>query len=240
MRLHHHYHERFDPGDGKSILDAILVIDGRLIAWWEYISVRGLSGLGCEIPGAVEDGTVVGPIIYSSGGGLSQTGGHGDIHDLPARMVLGNIGVTSITPDHFGTGALMAVDGKEECRRAVRLDISPRGTVHQGGGLWRCRVSQCWHFCPQFSSEEQERVFEEAARQTLAIAAHVHAKPGIMAVIRAGVVTVEHGSFGDREAMDLIRKKGVVCSHFNNHRLLNIDWRERAGAASPGEDQVGS
>lgn len=38
----------------------------------------------------------------------------------------------------------------------------------------------------------------------------VHAKPGIMAVVRAGVATIEHGSFADREALDLVKKKGVV------------------------------
>ncbi|KAH6643478.1 amidohydrolase [Truncatella angustata] len=267
------------PGDGKPILDAILVVDGRLIAWigpksdlpdkysesphravsvpylmpglwdchvhfsgvpedatsnaafltthpaeagarlakgcwdalqWGYTSVRDLSGLGCEIARAVEDGTIVGPNIYSSGGGLSQTGGHGDLHDLPAGVVLSNIGVANVTSGHFGTSALMVVDGKEECRRAVRLNIR-RGArcikVMGSGGVGSLNDDI---FCAQFSSEELECIVEEATRQNLVVAAHVHAKPGIMAAVHAGVTTVEHGSFADREAIDLIREKGIV------------------------------
>ncbi|KAH8653630.1 amidohydrolase [Xylariales sp. PMI_506] len=267
------------PGDGKPIPDAVLVIDGRLIAWvgpkaqlpskysdsphravsvpylmpglwdchvhfagvsldstsnaafllthpteagarlakacwsalqWGYTSVRDLSGMGCEVSRAVEDGSIVGPNIYSAGGGLSQTGGHGDFHDLPAGMVLSNLGVGDTTPAHFATGAMMIVDGKEECRRAVRLNIR-RGArcikVMGSGGVGSLNDNL---LCAQFSPEELECVVEEAARQNLSVAAHVHAKPGIMAAVRAGVTTVEHGSFADREALELIKAKGVV------------------------------
>jgi imidazolonepropionase-like amidohydrolase len=177
---------------------------------WGYTSVRDLSGMGCEVSRAVEDGTIVGPNIYSSGGGLGQTGGHGDFHDLPAGVVLANMGVATISPGHYGTGALMVVDGKEECRRAVRLNIR-RGArcikVIASGGVGSLNDNL---FCAQFSSEELECIVEEAARQNISVAAHVHAKPGIMAAVRAGVRTVEHVSFADREALDLIKKKDVV------------------------------
>ncbi|KAH8894496.1 amidohydrolase [Thozetella sp. PMI_491] len=177
---------------------------------WGYTSVRDLSGFGCEVARAVEDGTIIGPNIYSSGGGLSQTAGHGDFHDLPAGDVLGNIGVSKVTPGHFGTSATMVVDGKEECRRAVRLNIR-RGArcikVMASGGVGSLNDDL---FCAQFSSEELECIVEEAARQNLIVAAHAHAKPGIMAAVRAGVKTIEHGSFADREVMDLMKKNDVV------------------------------
>lgn len=177
---------------------------------WGYTSLRDLGGLGCEVARAVEDGTIVGPNIYSSGGGLSQTGGHGDYHDLPAGMILSNMGVTNVTPGHFGSEAFTIVDGVEDCRRAVRLNIR-RGArcikVIASGGVGSLNDNL---FCAQLSSEELECIVEEAARQNISVAAHVHAKPGIMAAVRAGVTTVEHCSFADREAMQLIKKKGVV------------------------------
>lgn len=177
---------------------------------WGYTSVRDLSGYGCEVSRAVEDGTIVGPNIYSSGGGLTQTGGHGDFNDLPAGMVLSNLGVSTITPGHFGTGAMMVVDGKEQCRLAVRLNYR-RGArcikVMASGGVGSFNDDV---FCSQYSFEELECIVQEAARQNIGVAAHVHAKSGIMNAVRAGVTTVEHASFADREAMDLIKKKGVV------------------------------
>jgi len=48
-----------------------------------YTSIRDVGGLGCEVARAIEDGTIVGPNIYSSGACISQTGGHGDVHALP-------------------------------------------------------------------------------------------------------------------------------------------------------------
>lgn len=138
---------------------------------WGYTSVRDLSGLGCEVGRAVEDGSIVGPNIYSSGGGLSQTAGHGDLHDLPAGVVLSSAGVSNITPGNFGT-VVMVVDGKEECRRAVRLNIR-RGArcikLMGSGGVGSLNDDI---FCAQFSSEELECIVEEAARQNISVAAH--------------------------------------------------------------------
>ena len=53
-------------------------------------------------------------------------------------------------------------------------------------------------------------VVEEAARQRLIVAAHLHSKPAILAAVAAGVRTVEHASFADRECVDLIRERGAV------------------------------
>ena len=56
----------------------------------------------------------------------------------------------------------------------------------------------------QFSDEELRAIVEEAARADRIVAAHCHGKPGIMAALRAGVRTIEHGSYLDEEAADLM------------------------------------
>lgn len=177
-----HVHFAGVPEDATSNA-AMIIIDpaeqGARLAkgcWqaiqWGYTSVRDLSGLGCEVGRAVEDGTIVGPNIYSSGGGLSQTAGHGDLHDLPAGVVLSSVGVSNITSGNFGTGIVMVVDGKEECRRAVRLNIR-RGArcikLMGSGGVGSLNDDI---FCAQFSPEELECIVEEAARQNISVAAH--------------------------------------------------------------------
>lgn len=51
---------------------------------------------------------------------------------------------------------------------------------------------------------------EEAARSRRIVAAHCHGKLGIMAALRSGVRTIEHGSFLDEEAVDLMIEKGAI------------------------------
>ncbi|KAL7624147.1 hypothetical protein AAE478_005704 [Parahypoxylon ruwenzoriense] len=176
-----------------------------------YTSLRDVAGYGCEIARAIDDGSIVGPNVYSAGACLSQTAGHGDVFALPAGDALLHLGVSSASAGHqFGGGASVLVDGVDECRRAVRLQIR-RGArcvkvLASGGVLSRDDDP----LCAQFSPEELRCIVAEAARQNRVVAAHVHGKPGILAAVAAGVTTVEHVSFADRECVDLIKEKGVV------------------------------
>ncbi|KAJ9156215.1 Amidohydrolase [Pleurostoma richardsiae] len=184
-------------------------------ACWEslqrgYTSVRDLAGYGCEVARAVEDGTIVGPNIYSSGACLSQTAGHGDVFNLPAGDVHLNLGVSAVRPGHYGTSQSCIVDGVEECRRAVRLQIR-RGArcikVLASGGVMSLNDNPLY---AQFSPEELDVIVKEAGRQGRTVSAHVHGKPGIVAAVEAGATTVEHVSFADEECIRLIKERGVV------------------------------
>ena len=184
-------------------------------ACWESLqrgvtSVRDLAGFGCEVARVVNEGIISGPNIYSSGACLSQTAGHGDVFPLPAGDVLLNLGVSTVTPGHFGANASMLVDGVDECRRAVRLQIR-RGAkvikVLASGGIMSRDDNPLY---AQFDSSELECMVQEANRQGRAVAAHVHGKPGILAAVNAGVTTVEHVSFADDECIQLIKEKGTV------------------------------
>ncbi|OTB10249.1 hypothetical protein K445DRAFT_371304 [Daldinia sp. EC12] len=88
-----------------------------------YTSLRDLAGYGCEVSRAINDGTIVGPNVYSAGACISQTAGHGDVFALPAGDVLLNLGVSRVAAGHFGTGTSILADGVDECRKAVRLQI---------------------------------------------------------------------------------------------------------------------
>lgn len=175
-----------------------------------YTSIRDLAGMGCEIAGAINDGTIAGPNIYSCGGALSQIAGHGDIFSLPAGDLLLNFGVSQPRGGHFGTSPLCIVDGVDECRRGVRLQIR-RGAkcikVLASGGIMSSDDNPLY---AQFSPDELSVIVEEATRMERAVAAHVHGKPGILAAVRAGVTTVEHVSCADEECVKLIKEKGVV------------------------------
>lgn len=166
-----------------------------------FTSVRELGGLGVYLAQAIAEGTVNGPSIYAAGSVLSQTGGHGDIH----RMPLATVSEYSETG-----GAVQLCDGVPECLKAVRLQLR-RGArvikVCASGGV----LSEVDHpVHQQFSDDELRAMVDEAGRADRVVAAHCHGKPGIMAALRAGCRTIEHGSYLDDESAAAMREAKAI------------------------------
>ncbi len=180
-----------------------------------FTSVREAGGLGVYLARVVDEGTVQGPHIYGPGAILSQTGGHGDLHGFPLSLMEG------LSQEG---GYLRLCDGVPECLRAVREQLR-RGAraikICASGGV----MSELDHpVHQQFSNEELRAIVEEAGRADRIVMAHCHGKPGIMAALEAGCRTIEHGSYLDEEAADMMiqRKALLVPTRFIMDRLLKI------------------
>ena len=174
-----------------------------------FTSVRDLGSYAIEASKAVENGIILGPNVYGAGAAISQTAGHGDIFELPIGWVWRSCGVNAGN-DNPGVSTLCIADGVEECRKAVRLQIR-RGAklikvLASGGVLSRDDDPKF----QQFSDEELKVMVDEAGRMNRIVAAHVHGKNGIMAALRAGCRTLEHGSYLDDEAIEIMKEKGVM------------------------------
>jgi imidazolonepropionase-like amidohydrolase len=167
-------------------------------------SVREVGGLGVYLAQPVREGLLDGPSIYPAGAVLSTTGGHGDLHCYPLSWVA-DFG------QHDGTFRL--ADGTSECMRAVREQLRRGAAVIKvcaSGGV----LSEVDHpIHQQFTDAELATIVEVAGLAGLAgrvVAAHCHGKPGIMAALRAGVATIEHGTYLDEEACDAMRETGAI------------------------------
>ena len=175
-----------------------------------YTSMRDVAGYGCEVAKAIQDGTIVGPNVYSAGAALSQLAGHGDEFSMPAGDVISSLGVSKISPGNWGTSMLCICDGPIECRRAVRVQIR-RGAkcikILASGGVLSTDDNPEY---AQFSPEELDAIIDEATRFERTVAAHVHGKAGIIAAVKAGVTSVEHVSIADEECIKLIKEKGTI------------------------------
>ncbi|KAF8847258.1 hypothetical protein BDZ45DRAFT_665996 [Acephala macrosclerotiorum] len=206
--VHTHFFGTLSPAAGydsllgsAALAGAIITRDLRTTLLAGFTSVRELGGYAGEISPAVDDGTIVGPHIYSAIAPISMTAGHGDIHNLPIGTVL----------DACAHGLPFAVcDGVPDCIKTVRLMIR-RGAkcikVCATGGVFSLLDSPT---DIQFSPEELSAMVQEAARAKRVVAAHCHGKEGILAAIHAGVKTIEHGSFLDEECIKLMLEKDVI------------------------------
>lgn len=169
--------------------------------------MRDCGGYGCEMAKVIDDGAIVGPNIYSAGAYISQTAGHGDLFTLPPGDAILNLGVRTVNPGYGNMSASCLADGVDEVRRAVRLQIR-RGAkcikVMATGGVTSRDDDP---LRAQFSKDELMAIVDESSRMGRAVAAHVHGKPGIIAALEAGVMTVEHATFADDECIALMKER---------------------------------
>ncbi|RVX67710.1 hypothetical protein B0A52_07833 [Exophiala mesophila] len=166
-----------------------------------FTSVRETGGYGIHLDMAVQEGIVIGPKIYSCGDILSQTGGHGDVHDMPLHAYTG-----ICSRGYMST----LCDGVDECLKAVRTQIRKGACfvkICASGGLGTLRDNPSHQ---QFSDVEIQTFVDEAKRNGRIVAAHCHGKPGILAALNAGVRTIEHGTELDDECIELMLKKGAI------------------------------
>ena len=187
--------------------------DARLALHAGFTSVREVGGLGVYLERAIAEGYVEGPNVYAAGSILSTTGGHGDIHSIPEEWMTGADRIDD----------LELCDGADEARKAVRRQLRKGAKVIKvcasGGVLSKYDDPQ--H--QQFTHEELVAIVDEAARAERIVAAHCHGKAGIMAAVRAGVKTIEHGTYLDAESASAMSDSGaiLVATRFVGAELLS-------------------
>lgn len=181
----------------KSLLGLKRVQD-LLAAGWTGLRVAGDADVGyadIEIRNAINKGLFIGPHIYGAGHYISVTGGGGDINHFSYEQPIIADGLIA--------------DGPEEIRKAIRTEIK------YGSDWIKIMITGAFMTVgdnPQnvhFSQEELMAAVDEAGRREIPIMAHAHATEGIKQAVKAGVRSIEHGSYLDEEAMDLMVKHGT-------------------------------
>ncbi|RVX72361.1 hypothetical protein B0A52_04566 [Exophiala mesophila] len=188
-----------------------------------FTSVRETAGFGVELSQEIEAGRLVGPNIYSVCAAISCTGGHVDHHTMPEHH-FHEMGCHGLP--------LVVADGVEECIKVVRQQLRKGAKaikICTSGGVSSDRDDPKHQ---QFSDAEIKVMVEEAARSQRAMAAHAHGLPGIMAAIRGGVTTIEHGTYINDEAIRLMKEKGIILvptrGIVENGLTVAEVWSERA------------
>jgi imidazolonepropionase-like amidohydrolase len=145
---------------------------------------------------AIDAGMVPGPRIIPSAHAISITGGHCD--------------ETGWAPGILEHGPEQGVaDGVDAAIRAVRYQAK-----HGAKVIKICATAGVLSFdatvgAQQMSDEEMTAVVQEAARHGLKVAAHAHGSAGILAAVKAGVASIEHGSMLTDEIIALMKQRGT-------------------------------
>lgn len=145
---------------------------------------------------AINDGWIIGPRMLTAGHSLGITGGHCDENGYKPGVADGD----------FKTGI---ADGVDAVRAAVRYQIKYGADVIKtcatGGVLSEGDAVGV----TQYSYEELAAMVDEANKHDRKVAAHAHGTEGIKIATRAGVASIEHGSFLDDEGAKMMAEKGT-------------------------------
>jgi imidazolonepropionase-like amidohydrolase len=190
--------KRYQQNQADIAFDAAKYAKTTLLAGFTSVRDLGGSGVNIALRNAINKGTTVGPRVYTSGKTIATTGGHGD----PSNALADKL---TLDPQYL-TGV---VNGVDECRQAVRQRYKEGSDCIKitatGGVLSLAKNGKA----PQFTEEEIRAIVETAKDYGFHVAAHAHGAEGIKRAVRGGVTTIEHGTFMDDEAIELMKKHGT-------------------------------
>ncbi|MEM1072407.1 MAG: amidohydrolase family protein [Planctomycetota bacterium] len=217
-----------------SAIDGTVHAERTLLAG--FTTVRNVGSFGEDIYALrdrIQSGDVVGPRILAAGKSIAVTGGHAD----PTN------GIQPYLRPEVGPMEGVA-DGEAEMRKAVRERVK-RGSdlikITATGGVLSNTAAGTEQ---QMFDDELIAVVESARMMGRKVAAHAHGAEGIKAALRAGVDSIEHGTYLDDEAIELFVETGaylvptIHAGKFVAEKSGEPEWfnpaiREKAAAVGP-------
>lgn len=162
---------------------------------------------------AIDNGWIVGPRMHCAGAYVTCTGGGGE--------------VTGFTPDVGVPDAMRlgVADSVDEVRRAVRRIMAGGADFIKVIATGAVLAPGTNPGAPEFTEDEIRGAVDEAANYGTVVAAHAHGAEGIKRATRAGVRSIEHGSFADDEALALMADR-------DTYLVADVwagDWMEEEG-----------
>lgn len=133
---------------------------------------------------AVAEGTIPGPRVQACGQNITMTGGHAH---------------------WFGREA----DGPDEVRKAVREQLKKGADAVKCMATGGVLTTGAKTGAPELTPVELEALVDAASAKSVPTTAHCHGTQGIKNAIVAGIDSVEHGTFMDREAAELMVQEGT-------------------------------
>lgn len=192
------YIERFTNNPADYAFLSVKFSEVTLMAGFTTVRDLGGSGVNISLRNAINKGLVKGPRVYTAGKSIATTGGHADPTNGFRKDLMGNPG-----PEDG------VANGQDQCRQAVRQRYKDGSDLIKitatGGVLSMAKNGKN----PQFFDDELIAIVETARDYGYKVAVHAHGAEGMKRAIRAGVNSIEHGTFMDDEAIALFKQYGT-------------------------------
>lgn len=193
------YIERFTLNEADYALKGVGYAHKTLQAG--FTTIRNLNdayNTSVALKKAINQGIVEGPRIFTAAKALSSTGGHIDPTNGFNRTLVGDPGPKE-----------GVVNSPEDARKAVRQRYKDGADLIKiastGGVLSVAKSGQN----PQFTDEELNAIVATAKDYGFKVAVHAHGKEGMTRAIKAGVDSIEHGTYMDENIFKLMKKHGT-------------------------------
>jgi imidazolonepropionase-like amidohydrolase len=165
---------------------------------------------------AIAAGHVQGPRMFVAGAYVTVTGGGGEVTGFAPDVVV---------PAEMRRGV---ADTEAQVRQRVRELIA-------GGADWIKLIATgavltagTTPAASEYTEAEMRAAVEEAAAHGMFVTAHAHGAEGIRRAVRAGVRSIEHGSYLDDEGIRLMRRHGtwLVADIYNGDYIDEVGRRD--------------
>lgn len=193
------YTKSFTYNESDYALQGVVYAEKTLLSG--FTTVRNLGDRYNEtvaLRNAINRGSLTGPRIYTAAKSLATTGGHADPTNGRNFDLMGDPGPRE-----------GVVNGVPDARKAVRQRYKDGADLIKitatGGVLSLAKSGQN----PQFMIDELEAIVQTATDYGMTVAVHAHGKEGMDRAIRAGVSSIEHGTYMDDETMHLMKQNGT-------------------------------
>ena len=191
-------------GPSRDVEDVFVIAqnNARLTLEAGFTTVRDLGGEGratATLRDAINNGVIVGPTIIPAGTMVSVTGGHGGVNGLNRTFT------HAVAAERTNI-----CDGPDSCASAVRAQISIGAEVIKFAATGGVRSNVAGGLGKQMTDAEMKSIVDTGHSFGRKVTAHAHGKEGIDAALRAGVDSIEHGSFIDDETVKLFKAEGAA------------------------------
>lgn len=163
-----------------------------------FTTVRDVGSgrnVGFALRDAVREGVIHGPRILASGPAISIIGGHGDVSGFRREVV------DVLSANNTCTG-------KDQCAARVREASRAGADVIKITATGGVLSQQARGLDKHFTDDELGAIMSTAHALGLRVAAHAHGPRGIEAAAKAGVDSIEHGTFADEAGLKAMKASG--------------------------------
>jgi imidazolonepropionase-like amidohydrolase len=207
--MHVHLYSEGDPlkarleGQTRDYEDSVLIAarNARITLEAGFTTVRDLGGEArgiATLRDFINAGELPGPTVVPAGRMVSVSSGHGDVNGLNRTMT-----------QAYRADADSVCNGAEGCRQAVRNQISQGAEVIKFAATGGVNSNVAGGLARQMFDDEMKAIVDTARSFGRKATAHAHGKDGIDSALRAGVDSIEHGSFIDDETVALFKRTGA-------------------------------